>query len=145
MTGRREAGAYSILAPDDVTDNEQAQRLAMAVFAPDWDESPGLGRSLAREIDRARTVRAAKRLVWARFLAPYVEDKGLGKRAKRNLTANEQRAKLGAIRRARIVCLLLDGQGVAMPSSKLSPILKALGVEITNGKRSLAGELARLA
>jgi hypothetical protein len=136
VTGRRDSGAYSLMVDNESDDAKEAQRLAVATFDPAHLDGPDLERSLGREVSKARDTIQAKRQVWRLFLAPY---KGNYK-----LSANERRSKLGAIRRARIVCLLLEGQGVGLPSFKLSPILKALDVPISHGRRSLAADLARL-
>lgn len=127
VTGRRETGVYSLRIDIEQDEALKAMHLAQPSADPDYLDSG----------DRARELRRAKRIVWSRFLDPF--------KGKRQLGANERRAKLAAIRRARIVCQLIDGQGAQLRSDKLGEILKPLGIKTGQGKRSLAGALAKLA
>lgn len=133
VTGRREAGTYWLCVDFEQDEAQKAMQLAQSEFDSDSVDTREPEPSLESKGIRARELRSAKRIVWARFLSPF--------KGKRQLHANQRRAKLAAIRRARIVCQLLDGHRCSMQSSKLSPILKSLGVEISNGRRSLAAEL----
>ena len=135
VTGRRSSGVRSLFVDLDGDAHQEALRVASATFDPDASESPWFERSLALEVDRARAIRRARSIVFRQFLAPFK-----GKR-----TQTDRRAKLVAIRRARVVCSLLEGEGVGMRSDKLGAILKHLGIETSQGKRSLASALARLA
>ena len=142
FTGRRSAGVRAMFVSLDAEQKEEATRHAFALFAPDAQDSAWLESSEQKEARRARAIRKAKRIVFECYLAPFA--------GKYDLNANDRRAKLAAIRRARVVGYLLDGQGAGMRSDNLKRTLKPLELPTRTGKRgqalgrSLVSQLARI-
>jgi hypothetical protein len=136
VTGRRAAGVRALFVDIDDENKEAMTREAMALFAPDSEGNPWLAASERREAKREKEFKRAKLEVFRRYLKPFA--------GKGNLTHHERQAKLVAIRRARIVSYLLEGQGTGMRSDKLGKLLKPLGFETTQGKRTVAASLARM-
>ena len=138
MVGRRAAGVRSLFISIDDEQAEEARNQARAVFAPDCEDSAWFEESKGREARRASDIKRARFLVFRRYLEPF--------KGKTKLTANQKRAKTGAIRRARVVCGLIEGQRPHMQSNNLKRLLKPLGLKIQqrSGRRSLVAELAKL-
>jgi len=115
VTGRRSAGVRALFVSIDDEQKEEIQREALALFAPDFEGNPWLEASEAKEAKRAGDIKRAKGLVFDQFLKPFA--------GKVNLNANDRRAKWGAIRRARVVSYLLEGQGAGMRRGHIQRLL----------------------
>jgi len=140
VTGRRSSGVRALFVSIDDENKEEAANMAAALFAPDSEGNPWLEASEARESKRASDIKRAKLEVFKRYLEPF--------KGKAMLKANDRRAKWAAVRRARLVGYLLEGQGAGMRSNDLKKILKPLGLPLGRyrpgqGKRSLVAQLVR--